>query len=450
MYRRQKHDQLQRNPRWRRSDPATTWPAPPFGPLVETVSVAELSKPALEFESTARVTGCQLVASYNWLDRTSPSIIVPGAPPRWTPLAEPRQLSEDDGVYYRDKNAARHPAHPMEPAIQAILMAHPEPSPRPVDIVACGSTIGNLLRFIRGDERPFRMLLEVVGDAVHLIRRENSPKETMSDVRGYGHKFPEAYTTWDSEVRGSTSHQRIIQYDFGGLRCLVRHEGDGYLQHKQGSSTNDTRTAFVENVSVDSLIENLKVKETAPGSPQDQSQQVQLKSGGFEVPQCAVFDLKTRSVKRKGSDFLGEELPRLWVAQIPNFILAYHDRGTFKDIEVMDVVQEVKAWETSKNPELSRLAALLSHIVRLARAQRNDRLELSRQHLDRLEIRNQCPGLSSAFSSEVNDEWAMWLAGDDTQDGPSTDGEDGLQWSDGEGDYTACSESCSYCGKCTY
>ncbi|KAF4785761.1 geranylgeranyl pyrophosphate synthetase [Colletotrichum scovillei] len=450
MYRRQKHDQFQRNPRWRRSEPATTWLAPPFGPLVETVSIAELSKPALEFESTARLTGCQLVASYNWLDRTFPSIIVPGAPPRWTPLAEPRQLSEDDGVYYRDKNAARHPAHPMEPAIQAVLMAHPEPSSKPVDIVACGSTIGNLLRFVRGDERPFRLLLEVVGDAVHLIRRENSPKETMSDVRGYGHKFPEAYTTWDAEVRGSTSHQRIIQYDFGGLRCLIRHEGDGYLKHKQGPSTNLSGPTFVEQASVNGLIEGLKVKEMAPKSPQTPHQQVQLKSGGFEVPQSAVFDLKTRSVKRKGTDFLGEELPRLWVAQIPNFILAYHDRGTFKDVEVMDVTQEVKAWEISKNQELSRLAALLSHIVRLARARRNDRLEVSRQQLDKLDIRIQCPGLSPAFSSEVEEEWAMWLRGDDTQDGPSADDEDELQWSDGDGDYTACSESCSYCGKCTY
>ncbi|KAJ0297086.1 hypothetical protein COL516b_010990 [Colletotrichum fioriniae] len=254
----------------------------------------------------------------------------------------------------------------------------------------------------------------------------------MSDVRGYGHKFPEAYTTWDAEVRGSTSHQRIIQYDFGGLHCIVRHEGDGYLKHKQGPSMNVSGHTFAEQASVDGLIEELKVKEMAPKSPQSSHQQVQMKSGGFEVPQSAVFDLKTRSVKRKGTDFLGEELPRLWVAQIPNFILAYHDRGTFKDIEVMDVTQQVKAWETSKNQELSRLAALLSHIVRLARARRNDRLEISRQQLNKLEIRIQCSGLSPAFSSEVNEEWAMWLAGDTTRDGLSTDDENGLQWSDGD------------------
>ncbi|KAK1675041.1 geranylgeranyl pyrophosphate synthetase [Colletotrichum godetiae] len=449
MYRRQKYEEFQRNPRWRRSKPAAASPVPPFGPLVETISVADLSKSALGLESSARVTDCQLVASYNWLDRTTPSIIVPGAPPRWTPLAEPRQLSEDDGIYYRDKNAARYPAHPMEPAIKAVLKGHPEPSPRPVDVVACGSTIGNLLRFIRGDEKPFRMLLEVVGNAVHLIRRENSPKETMSDVRGYGHKFPEAYTTWDHEVRGSASHQRVIQYDFGGLHCIVRHEGDGYLKHKQDPSTNQPSPAFVEKLSVDSLIEDLNVKEMTPKSPQDSHQQIQLKSGGFDVSQSAVFDLKTRSVKRKGTDFLGEEIPRLWIAQIPNFILAYHDRGTFKDIEVMDVAQEVKAWETSKNRELSKLAALLHHLVRLARARRDDRLEIGRQQLDKLEIRRQCSGLAPAFSSEVNEEWSIWLASN-VQYGPSADDEDGLQWSDGDGDYTACSESCSYCGKCTY
>ncbi|OHF03872.1 geranylgeranyl pyrophosphate synthetase [Colletotrichum orchidophilum] len=430
MYRRQKYDQFERNPRWRRPEPAPTSPAPPFGPLVETVSVASLSKSALKFESSAQVTDCQVIASYNWLDRTAPSILVP----------------EDDGIYYRDKNAARFPAHPMEPAIQAVLSARPVPLTRQVDIVACGSTIGNLLRFIRGNEKPFRMLVEVVGDAVHLIRRENSPKETLSDVRGYGHTFPEAYTTWDAEVRGSASHQRIIQYDFGGLNCIVRHEGDGYLKHKQGSSANKPRRAMTEKDSVDDLIENLKVNETTPKVSQDPIH-LQLNTGGFEVPQSAVFDLKTRSAKRKGTDFLGEELPRLWVAQIPNFVLAYHQRGMFTEIEVMDVAKEVKAWEKSKNQELSRLAALLHHIVQLARMSQDGRLEIGRREFDKLDIRKQCPGLAPAFSREVIDRWKAWLT-KDVQDGPSPDDEDELQWSDSDGDdYTACSQECSYCGK---
>lgn len=37
------------------------------------------------------------------------------------------------------------------------------------------------------------MLVEVIAGTVHLIRRENTPKEQILGVRGYGHTFPEAY-----------------------------------------------------------------------------------------------------------------------------------------------------------------------------------------------------------------------------------------------------------------
>lgn len=336
----------------------------------------------------------------------------------------------------------------MEPAAQAVLTMHPEPLERLVDLVACGGTIGSLLRFIRGDERPFRMLVEVVGGAVHLIRRENSPKEIIPDVRGYGHTFPDAYTTWDADVRGSASHQRILQYDFGGLGCIVRHEGDGYLKDKLGRSSKASRPACVEKSTVEGLIAGMDANRMNARTP-GESSRLRLQSGGFEVPQSAIFDLKTRSMFRKGKDFLGEELSRLWVSQIPNFVLAYHERGTFTEIEVMDVAERVKAWEKSMNKELSQLAALLHHIVGLARASPDGRLEISRQLVNKLDIRAQSPGLSPAFSVEVRKKWESWLTANAKSDGGKGE-EDMLVWSDGEGDYTACSEKCSYCGRCKY
>jgi hypothetical protein len=36
----------------------------------------------------------------------------------------------------------------------------------------------------------------------------------------------------------------------------------------------------------------------------------------------SVFDLKTRSIKRMDVDTLGDELARLWIGQIPNFVLS--------------------------------------------------------------------------------------------------------------------------------
>jgi hypothetical protein len=53
----------------------------------------------------------------------------------------------------------------------------------------------------------------VIGDTV-FVRREKSPTQVIKDVRGYGHTFPENYTSWDAETRGSISPQRII-FDMG-------------------------------------------------------------------------------------------------------------------------------------------------------------------------------------------------------------------------------------------
>lgn len=201
------------------ASPTPSYPPLPLGPEIACVSIAKLAKDdAIPIEK-ARVSDCQLVASYNWLDKPKPTIIIPGLPPRWNPPSETPQLKEDSGVFYRDRNASRLPLHPMEPAIESILRTRPSfaaVSSTPIDIVACGSTLGNLLRFTSGDEKPFRMLVNVVGSTVHLIRREKSPNETIDDVRGYGHTFPDAYTTSDREARGSASHQRILSYCFGG------------------------------------------------------------------------------------------------------------------------------------------------------------------------------------------------------------------------------------------
>lgn len=86
------------------------------------------------------------------------------------------------------------------------------------------------------------------------------------------------------------------------------------------------------------------------------------------VPQAQVFDLKTRSIKaRENKNTLEEELPRLWVTQIPNFVLAYHTRGRFfpNDIEIRDVRPDVKRWEKDRSDDkiLAKLAAVVRKLV---------------------------------------------------------------------------------------
>lgn len=347
------------------------------------------SQPAVRIENTCEV------ASYSWLDSTNPKIALPGRvlsflflvkaegrdheltcygglPPRWTPPRSKPLLSQDSGKYFRDQNAARYSKHPLEPAVRAVLAEGTPSLGDEIRVFACGSTLGNLLRFVREQAKPFRLRVEMVGKTAFFIRKENSPTQLIEDVYGYGHTFPEAYTTWDPSVKESESHQKIIRYSFGGKEMLVRFEADGYLPQKLGFKPTAYKSPPESVPDLDSLLEQLRTKPLSAATHGS----LEITSGGYAMPQAAIFDLKTRSAKKAGLDVLGEELPRLWINQIPNFILAFHQRGKFHDIRIQEVGHRVHDWESSHQAELRMFSALLDHICAAVEKAEDSRLEV--------------------------------------------------------------------------
>ncbi|KAJ4858251.1 hypothetical protein T069G_06518 [Trichoderma breve] len=431
-------------------------PPPPLGELIEIINQKDLED-AYEGNVVFGITESDVVASYNWADQKAPKIMVPGRPPLWTPLEKPRALLEDNGVYFRDNNSAFFPKHPLEPAIVATMKMHP--TSLHIDLVACNSTIGNLLRFVqgtlvRGVDRSFRMIVEVMGKTVHFIRRENSPTEQIMGVRGFGHAFPEAYTTWTPDVRPSKSHHRLIRYKFGGLDILLRSSADGYIEEKDTHALAVGKSASVGDKDLTSVFENVSIG-TSSASPADAGN-LEVVDGGQPTSQQSVFDLKTRSIKLIENDTLAEELPRLWLARIPNFILAHHTRGTFNKIEIADVREDVQDWEKSHQQDLSRLSTLLHRIIATALEKEGTLLEIVKSQGGPLEIRKRLPDAGVAFSDQVKDQWLQWLGHSDDVEEADDGGEkcgdcgsdsDSDSDSDG-GDFTACNEECGYCGKC--
>ena len=353
----------------------------------------------------------------------------------------------------------------MEPAVQAILASQPSFSATSVDLFACGSTLGNLLRFVRKMDKPFRMLVEAVGDTVFFVRRENSPTELIPDVRGFGHTFPEAYTTWEAGAKKSESHQRIVRYAFGGLDCLVRFEADGY--HKDlapGASKFEPAHEPAEVDRVDDMLASALDNSAIAAHPSTHDKPLTVIHGGQRVPQSAVFDLKTRSIRKKDQDTLGEELPRLWVSQVTNFVLAYHVSGVFEDIQILDVRDEVDDWERENEGTLRRFGVLLQKIVAFARSRKDRKLELRCRKVDVLELREQGGDVDHTLPAAVEERWITGNSGgsDSHRDGLqesdfrniSEPDEENTTWDWDEGsdkDFTACSaRDCGYCGHCTY
>lgn len=349
----------------------------------------------------------------------------------------------------------------MEPTVLAVLAQNAHYA-RENDVVACGSTLGNLLRFIRGEDKQFRFLVELVEGAVFFIRRENTPRELIPDVKGYGHSFPEAYTTWDADVKGSMSHQRVLSYRFGGLGFLVRFEGDGYIRAKNekehGShtrppqATDRNRTGAVDGLAA--MLDQSRV--TALVQPN--GSELTVSCAGEVVEQECIFELKTRSIRKKEAaiveDTFADQLPRLWVSQVPNFILAYHNWGKFEDVTVRDAREEVKTWEREHVDALSCLAALIHQIIELVKSRPDGKLELRHVQVGRLEVREQLTDAGDALSDPVKVLWAKerGMTEDLDDDRDYDDDGDAFGWDErSEPDFTACSaDDCGYCGRCSY
>jgi hypothetical protein len=341
-------------------------------------------------------------------------------------------------------------------------MATASDVPAEADVFACGSTLGNLLRFVRGVEKAFRFCVEVVGNTVFLIRKENDPKELIKGVRGFGHSFPDAYTTWPADVKGSETHQRIVQYDLGGIQCLVRFECDGFFDDEVSPRVSPSTRP--PSVSTDTFTQALS-STTISTQRLSGTDSLSIEQAGKPIPQASIFDLKTRSGRYGKPIKMDDITPQLWVKQVPNFIIAYHDgSGLFRDIQIQDVRTLTANFERDNADAIRKLVVLLHKIIAIAKADSSSLLEVHCPGHGVLEIRKQSGIGVHALPSLLREQWVE-RCGDgsvDLKDEENTGHGVAARFSsseeyensgdyDEEKDFTACSvEECGYCGRCTY
>ncbi|KAI2624344.1 hypothetical protein GGR54DRAFT_571375 [Hypoxylon sp. NC1633] len=418
----------------------------PLGRLVAKITLNEGSSHNINAED-AKITDCRYAASYSLVDSRLSKIIIPGEPATWKPPQLPSRLRGDYGEYLRDQNSARFPEHPMQPSVQSLFALNGDFDPSSVDIMGCASSLGDLLRFTRSVDSTFRFDVEMVGNTMFLIR--NCRDQLIPDVRGYGHSFLDAFTSYQAGVRETKSHQRIVSYSFGGLKCLVRFECDGHF------ASNDEK--------VDTEITAAGVSK----SPAESS--IAVKAAGVAVPQESILEIKTKSQARGLVD-MGEHLPRLWLRQIPNLITAYHVGGNFDDVQEKAIRADMLSWETDHMPELRQFASILRQLIFEVKRVSHLKLEVCRTGLGSLELRERNGTPREALPDHWKQMWAGYdqEAGESGRDGEGrlseehddassssiSSGDDRSDQSEGSGDdfaldYTACDVGCGYCGHCT-
>ncbi|OJI99393.1 hypothetical protein ASPVEDRAFT_26212 [Aspergillus versicolor CBS 583.65] len=194
--------------------------------------------------------------------------------------------------------------------------------------------------------------------------------------------------------------------------------------------------------------------------------------GGEIVPQSAMFDLKTRTSKKEYEDVLKGERPRLWLAQVPNFVIGFHKNGVFDDVRVEDVREEVRQWEKDEESNLQKLTGLIKMLIAFVQGQVDGTLEVVYRG-GSLELREVGGVVNCCIPDEMKRRWtqgtfdetrndrcnARWKGGVVIEEEEEEEeDEEGMResgaWSgdsDSEKDFTACSAaSCGYCGHCGY
>jgi hypothetical protein len=160
-----------------------------------------------------------------------------------------------------------------------------------------------------------------------------------------------------------------VQYEFGGLKFLVRSESDGYVKDPRLDLLKRRRDTKPQ--SLDDALGSVALGRSVV----DAGQKLEVRFQGRKVSQGQIFDLKTR---RSNALFDMEEiLPRLWVNQTSKFVIAYHRFGVFDNPEVEDVRRQVSDWESRNSGLLARFHAVIKRIVDVVRDSKDQQCEVS-------------------------------------------------------------------------
>ncbi|KAJ5465257.1 geranylgeranyl pyrophosphate synthetase [Penicillium daleae] len=188
-------------------------------PKTASEELVEISRLCLDSFAPAKaiITDVKHLASYNWVEASTPTIAVPGSPARWSAPQGPRRVKKDSGLVYIAQNVARHPDSPLEPLFRSLYIEQPLFDISSIDVVTDRNNIRKLLSFIKptltkNGLDPFTIQVDMAAQTAIFCRDETATYEVIGpgEFRGFGHEFEKAYTI--PQVRDSTGHHRIISY----------------------------------------------------------------------------------------------------------------------------------------------------------------------------------------------------------------------------------------------
>lgn len=221
-------------------------------------------------------------------------------------------------------------------------------------------------------DRSFRIDVDMVYNTMFFTRWEQKHVHLLTGYNnpGYGHAFEKAFTVFEEDLANSSGHHRIVQYNLGGMNCIVRFEADAYFNDCPGSIRNSPcNIPPAENLintqnDISTTLKSLSLQSDRKGTLKHKVKAIQ---SGRLVSPASVIEVKSRAKKVKMKDVI----PQLWFSQTEHLFVGYHREGVIEqEITRYEMAAHFKAWETQHKEQLQRLVGLILKSGRLCWAQR--------------------------------------------------------------------------------
>lgn len=277
---------------------------------------------ATDFKPTAQkeVTLVKPLATFSWIDSSTPRILVPGAPKIYHGRRPTHQLAKD-GESFIDENHYRQPYFPLESLFRSVSLCSPEFKYDDVDFVTDRNNLRKLVRFLGGgkDNKDFEIRLNRRSKTILFTRVE--PKD-QEQGQGYGIAFEKAIST--SKNSKTTSFRRVVCMQLGALKLIIRTEVDAVAENNSPTKGKvDELTDSLANLSLTSdkwkTFEESKLEYM------------------FEGPMSTNFDMvefKTKSVNFAHEFDYRDTYFQMAFGGVDKGVFGFHQRGLVSKIEI--------------------------------------------------------------------------------------------------------------------
>lgn len=285
-------------------------------------------------------------------------------------------MKPDTGGRYVDQNADRIPGSPLQTLIHAVQTCQPGFDFTKVNIVTDRKPVRCLLGFVRDEPTTFKFGITVIGNTALLTRMEKRTRDQPSrHYHGYRDNFEKQYTKISASAARTTSHHRVVKYDFAGQTILLRYAVDAYL----GDLAKALMQADgIENTDPGPLVKrhmNAKIKGDSPSKTLPRSTRVTLIDGGCHIPHAATLELTTRAQYSQAPESIEHKMPEFWISQTLNYHLCLHrekkDESShstvFSRIRLVPMGELLIGWENTNAEKLRALAHILRQVTEAAK-----------------------------------------------------------------------------------